>query len=169
VTQPDPMEELLNRLLRKYRLVAGKVEPGQGEGAGRRPQPASRPPLQLDPVSEMHSFERSLDYHEVQFDRILHRTKRIDITDRTGYTCPHCETGKLVGWVRDDDPEDLDRTIKPDEVVCLNWQAEAHLQPPHGEGWPYRWGRDEWARLGVRVGARDDQRYGPRLPNAGVG
>jgi hypothetical protein len=153
------MEELLEEFLRKYRLVAGKIEPGQGEG-GRRPQPASRPPLQIDPVSEMASAEQSLRYHITRFNQILHRVKRIDITDRTGYTCPHCEVGKLVGWVRDDDPQDLDRTIKPDEVVCLNWQADAHAQ----DGWPYRWGRDEWARLGVQTGAREDARYGARLP-----
>lgn len=158
------MEERLDRILRKYQLVAGKVEPGQGEG-GRRPQPASRPPLQLDPVSEMHSFERSLDYHEAQFNRILHPIKRIDITDRTGITCPHCTTGKLVGWIRDDDPQDLDRNLKPDEVVCLNWEADQHTT----DGWPFRWTKDEWARLGVQTGARDDRRFGARLPDVASG
>lgn len=159
---PDPIEEKLDRLLRKYRLVAAKIEPAQGEG-GRRLQPASRPPLQLDPVSEMHSFERSLDYHEIQFDRILHRTKRIAITDRTGYTCPYCLHGKLVGWVRQDDPEDIDRRFQPDEVICLNRDADEH----EVEGHPWRWIKDEWRRLGVLAQAIEDQRYGPRLPNAG--
>jgi hypothetical protein len=161
---PDPMEELLDEFLRLHRLVAGKIEPGQGEAGGRRPQPASRPPLQLDPVSEMASSEQSIRYHMNQYRRILHRVKRIDITTRTGYTCPHCTTGKLVGWVRDIDPEDHDRRIQPDEVVCLNWQADEHKPVPHGEGYPYRWTADEWRRLGFQARALDDQRYGARPP-----
>lgn len=151
------MEERLDRILRKYRLVAGKIQPSQAEGGGRRPQPASRPPLQLDPVSEMRSFEQSLNYHEVQFDHILYPIKRIDITDRMGATCPYCTTGKLVGWIRNLDLDDHDdpRKLQVDEVICLNPMADEHAK----DGYPFRWTSDEWRRLGVHVQAIDDRRF----------
>jgi hypothetical protein len=154
---PDPLRADLDEVWRLHELLAAKVEPAQGEG-GRRPQPASRPPLQIDPVSLMEELRRYLGWWLGQARWSLQPVKRIDITVRTGVTCPYCGVGKLVGWLRDDDPEEPGR-FQPDEVVCLNREADQHARAAPEGGAPWRWTKDEWARLGVLTGVREDRRF----------
>jgi hypothetical protein len=156
---PDPLQQDLDEVWRLHQLLAAKVEPSQGEG-GRRTPPASRPPLQVDPVSLMEELRRYLGWWIAQARWNLQPVKRIDITARTGVTCPYCAVGKLVGWLRGDDPEHPGR-VQPDEVICLNRTADQHAT----EGAPWRWTKDEWARLGVLTGVREDRRFGARLPD----
>ena len=158
---PDPFLADLEELGRLYQLLAGKVEPSQGEG-GRRPQPGSRPPLQIPPVSLMHEIRSTIGYYIAQARWTLQPLRRINITNSTkdpdtlpdGARCPWCG-GELVAWFRDDSTE-------PAEVVCLTPQ---HHQPEE----PSRWGKADWPRLGVLTGVREDARYGPRLPGAAAG
>lgn len=147
--EADPFERDLEELGRLYQLLAAKVMPSQGEG-GRRPQPASRPPLNTDAVSLKHEVEQWASYYVNQVRRFVTPTRRIDITKRTGAICPWCQGG-LVAWLHEERAE-------PGEVVCL---TPIRHQPQE----PYRWtGEAEWRRLGVVAGVYEDARYGPRLP-----
>lgn len=152
---PDPFLADLDELGRLYQLLAGKVEPGQGEG-GRRPQPGSRPPLQIPPVSLMHEIRSTVSYYIAQARWTLQPVRRVNITDRTktpdlpdGARCPWCG-GELVAWFRDDSTE-------PAEVVCLDPQA--HTPDEFGHSPPARWGKADWPRLGVLTGVREDRRF----------
>src|SRR5215216_3227082 len=134
----DPFQRDLEELGRLYMLLAGKIEPSQGQGGGRRPQPASRPPLHIDPVSVMHEVEQSVAYHLTQIRWLLQPVHRIDITRRTGAICPWCQGG-LVAWLHEERAE-------PAEVACT---TPTH----HEQGDPYRWtGELELRRLGVVMG-----------------
>jgi hypothetical protein len=151
VTQPqDPLRADLDEAWRQYQLLAAKVEPGQGEG-GRRVQPSSRPPLQVDPVSHMDELRRYLAWWIGQARWSLQPTIRIDITNRTGARCPYCY-GTLIAWLYGDNPE-------PPEVVCLNRLANTHARAAPEGGNPWRWEKQDWARLGVLTGMRDDERF----------
>ena len=149
---PNPLLTDLDELGRLYQLLAAKVEPGQGEG-GRRPQPASRPPLQIPPVSLMDEIQRTISYLIGQARFTLLPVIRINITDRTGANCPYC-AGELVAWLYGDNPE-------PPEVLCLGTDHPAEE--------PKRWEKSQWARLGVLTGVREDRRFGPRLPDVASG
>jgi len=87
--------------------------------------------------------------HQARFT--LQPTTRIEITDRTkspqrpdGARCPWCG-GELIAWLYGDNPE-------PPEVLCKT-------PDQHTQGEPARWERQEWARLGVLTGVRDDARF----------
>lgn len=147
---PDSFRADLDEVWRLHELLSAKVEPAQGEG-GRRPQPSSRPPLQVDPVSHIDELRRYLHWWIGQARWSIQPTRRIDITTRTGATCPYC-AGPLVAWLYGDNPE-------PPEVVCLNRQADTHARAAPEGGNPWRWERHEWARLGVLTGVRDDARF----------
>ena len=147
---PDPLRDDLDEVWRLHQLLAGKVEPVQGEG-GRRPRPASRPPLQVDPVSIMDELGRYIRWWIGHARWNLQPTKRIDITTRTGAVCPYC-AGPLVAWLYGDNPE-------PPEVVCLNREADIHARAAPEGGMPWRWEKAEWARLGVLTGVRADARF----------
>lgn len=150
MTDLDPFHRDLDELGRQYTLLAAKVPPGQGEG-GRRPPPASRPPLQIDPVSLMAEVEQAVSYYLNQIRWLLQPIRRIDITKRTGAICPWCQGG-LVAWLHEERAE-------PGEVVCL---TPIRHQPTE----PYRWtGEAEWRRLGVVAGVYVDARYGARPPS----
>ena len=154
MTNPDPFLDDLDEMGRFYQLLAASVDPTQGEG-GRRPQPGSRPPLQVDPVSLMDEGRRFVRWwiHAARWN--LKPARKINITDRTGARCPYCHElgykGELVAWIYGDDPE-------PPEVLCLDDQ--------HPAAQPKRWEKHEWPRLGVLTGVREDARYGARPPGA---
>ena len=140
----------LDELGRLYQLLAAKVPPAQGD-SGRRPQPGSRPPLQVEPVSLMDEMERAASYQIAQARWNLQPVKRIDITTRTGARCPYC-AGDLVAWLYGEDPE-------PPEVVCLQRDADIHARAAPEGGMPWRWEKRDWPRLGVLTGVRDDARF----------
>jgi hypothetical protein len=146
---PDHLRDDLDEVWRLHELLAAKVPPAQGEG-GRRPQPSSRPPLQVDPVSLMDELRRYVGWwiHAARWN--LKPARRINITDRTGARCPWCQ-GELIAWLYGDDPD-------PPEVLCI--------APEHPATEQKRWEKHEWPRLGVLTGVREDARYGPRLPGA---
>lgn len=153
--QPDPTSNggRLNRTLadadeavRLYQLLATQISPGQGEG-GRRPQPTSRPPLQIDPVSLMGEFEQYFPSFIGRARWLLDPWKRIDITGRTGARCPYCQSS-LVGWLRP-------KADQPGYITCDPGHLET-LGPNH-------WVEADWPRLGVMAGVHIDARYGPRL------
>lgn len=150
---PDPLEQDLKELWNLYQQLAGQIQPGQSQG-GRRPQPASRPPLQIDPVSHMHELQRYLAWWINGARWRLHPVKRINLTDRENITCPYCQ-GALVAWIPEASPDNA-------EVVCIN------PEHPHAEG-PSHWTPREWPRLGVMLGTYEDGRYGPRLPDVASG
>ena len=148
---PDSLRVDLDEVWRLHELLAAKVEPSQGEGGHRRPQPSSRPPLQVLPVSHMNEGERFLRWWIAEGRFALQPTIRISITTRTGATCPYC-AGELIAWLYGDNPE-------PPEVVCLNRQADTHARAAPEGGNPWRWEKHEWPRLGVLTGVRDDARF----------
>jgi hypothetical protein len=160
VTQADSFQDDLDELWRNDQLLAGKVEPAQGHG-GRRPQPASRPPLQVGPVSVRDETRREVR-HLIAMQRWeLQPATRVNITTSTktpelpnGARCPWCQ-GELVAWFYGDQPE-------PPEVVCSTPNQ-------HTEGEPWRWEKDQWGRLGVSTGVRVDARYGARPPGVVAG
>jgi hypothetical protein len=109
----------------------------------------------------MDEAERFLRYWNAQARFSLQPAIRVDITDRTkspdhpdGARCPWCG-GELQAWFYGDQPE-------PPEVLCKT-------PDQHGPDEPWRWEKDQWGRLGVSTGFREDHRYGPRLPNVAAG
>ena len=149
---PDPFLDDLDELGRLYQLLSAKIEPGQSEGSGRRPQPGSRPPLQIPPVSLMDEAQRMVRYLIGQARFTLLPAIRIDITGRTGARCPYCQ-GDLIAWLYGDNPE-------PPEVLCRNPQADIHAKAAPEGGAPWRWeGEDEIRRFGVVAGLREDHRF----------
>ena len=157
MTNHDPLRGDLDEVWRNDQLLAGAIEPNQSHG-GRRPQPASRPPLQIGPVSTRDETRRVVK-HLLTLQRWeLQPATRINITDRTktpdlpaGACCPWCG-GELVAYLYGDQPE-------PPEVVCTSPNN-------HDQAEPWRWEPHEWPRLGVSTGVREDARYGARPPGA---
>lgn len=148
---PDPIRADLDQAYSNYTQLAARVEPAQGVG-GRRPQPGSRPPLQIQMVSAMNELERFLGWFNDQARWLLNPVQRIELTKREGIRCPawlnslsrECG-GELLAWLW---PEQPSRS----EIVCTNVnhdEAEA----------PRRWPPSEWKRLGVRVGSHEDGRF----------
>jgi hypothetical protein len=150
---PDPLQRDLDEAWAKYQLLAAKVPPGQGEG-GRRPPPASRPPLSIDPVSLMAELEQFIGAWIGQARYALDPWQRIDLTARTKAVCPYC-TGTLICWLR---PQNEGASY----ITCVTGHVDS-LGPTH-------WVRADWPRLGVMTGIHIDAptpagsgRWGARL------
>lgn len=139
----DPLRQELEAAWANYQLLAARVPPGQGQG-GRRPQPASRPPLQVQIVSHMHEFERLLTWFNNQARYLLSPVEKVELTTRLAVRCPYCG-GNLVAWVWKENP---DRS----EIVCGGLDHQ-------WEDGPNRWPPSEWKRLGVLLGTHEDGRF----------
>ena len=140
--RPDPLAADLDAAHRLYALLAAKVPPGQGEG-GRRPPPASRPPLSIDPLSLMAELEQFVGAWIGQARYALDPWQRIDLTARTGATCPYCGS-RLVCWLR---PQNEGAS----QIVCDPGHLDS-LGPSH-------WAKADWPRLGVMTGVHVDARF----------
>jgi len=134
--QPDPLQRDLDEAWRQYQLLAAKVPPGQGEG-GRRPPPASRPPLSIDPLSLMAELEQFVGAWIGQARYALDPWQRIDLTARTGATCPYCE-GRLICWLRPQNEGASYILCDPGHIDTLG---------------PGQWPKADWAWLGRMIGA----------------
>ena len=152
--QPDPLQRNLDAFHSLYLLLAARVPPAQAAG-GRRPAPASRPPLQVDMVSHMAAGEAYLDWWIKYARWLLDPMAKIDLTTRTGARCPY-DGGDLVAYLRPSaDPDD-------GEIVCCNLDHDEMVGPR-------RWRKADWPRLGVLAGVHVDARFGPRLHVVGDG
>lgn len=141
---PDPIREDLDRFLSNYTQLAARVQPAQGIGS-RRPQPSSRPPLEIRMVSHMEEGERLLAWWNHQACWLLDPHQRVELTKRLSIHCPHCD-GELVAYLW---PERPDRS----EIICQNLtHAEVTTAPSH-------WPPSEWKRLGVLLGTHEDGRF----------
>ena len=143
--RPDPLARDQDEAYRLYQLLAAKVPPGQHTGS-RRPAPASRPPLSIDPVSLMAELETYLGWWTHQARYTLDPPAKINLTERTGARCPYCNAD-LVAWLRDADTG---------EIVCTGLD--------HPEDEPRRWAKADWARLGVLAGVHVDAPSGTARP-----
>jgi len=128
-----------NEAIRLYQLLAAQIHPSQGEGS-RRPSPASRPPLQIDPVSLMAEYEQYQAGFIGRARWLLDPWRRIDVTDRTGARCPYC-TGKLTCWMRPHNDQPAYITCDPGHIDTLG---------------PNHWIEADWPRLGVMAGVHID-------------
>jgi hypothetical protein len=147
---PDPLARDQDEAYRLYQLLAAKVPPGQGE-SGRRPAPASRPPLSIDPVSLMAELEDYIEGWIYKARYVLDPWQRIDLTARTGATCPYCGS-RLICWLR---PQNEGAS----QIVCDPGHLDT-LGPSH-------WAKADWPRLGVMTGVHIDARYGAQLRAVG--
>lgn len=143
---PDPLHRDLDQAERLYQLLAAKVPPGQGDG-GRRPPPASRPPLSIDPVSLMAELEAFVGAWIGQARYALDPWQRIDLTARTGAVCPYCGA-RLICWLRPQNEGASTIICDPGHIDTLG---------------PGQWAAADWPRLGVMTGVHIDARYGARL------
>lgn len=143
----DPLTELLNQAWSLHQQLAARLPPEQAAG-GRRPQPGSRPPLQVQMVSHMADLEQYINWWIAGARWRLNPTSRVDLTARTGVRCPTCGAD-LIAWLRPEDPA-------ASEIVCTGLDHEEDQAPR-------RWPESEWKRLGVLAGVHDDGRFGPRL------
>lgn len=141
----------LNLAASLYEQLAAKIPP-ERKAQGRRTPPASRPPLQVNPVSHMADLESFLGWWITTARWILNPVTKVELTRREGVRCPHCGAD-LIAWLH----TDSDRS----EIVCTN-------PDPQHDG-TRRWPPSEWPRLGVLAGVHIDGRYGPRLRAVGEG
>jgi DNA-directed RNA polymerase subunit RPC12/RpoP len=145
---PTPLQHDTVTAISLHTQLAARVAPTQQTGTGRRTPAASRPPLNVDMVSHMHTLEQFLPWWNATARWLLDPTPRIDLTAREAVRCPYCN-GNLIAYLRPADPDTA-------EVVCCNLDHN----PMDG---PSRWGWRDWPRLGVLAGVHTDGRYGPRL------
>lgn len=139
----DPLRADLDEFYSNYVQLAARVLPAQGQG-GRRPQPSSRAPLQVQMVSLMDEGRRLLAWFNGQAKFLLNPYQRIELTKREGVRCPHCGADLVAHlW-----PEHPDRS----EIVCTGLDHR-------WEDGPSRWPPSEWKRLGVLVGTHEDGRF----------
>jgi hypothetical protein len=136
------LEHDLGEAWRLYQLLAARVPPGRAQ-AGRRVPPASRPPLQVDPLSLMAELEADLAAWIGRARWLLDPWQRIDLTARTGVRCPICGAD-LIAWIYPDNPA-------ASEIRCTN-------PDPEHDG-TRRWPESEWKRLGVLAGVHEDGRF----------
>ena len=132
---PDPLRRDLDQAERLYALLAAKVPPGQGDG-GRRPPPASRPPLSIDPVSLMAELETFIGAWIGQARYALDPWQRIDLTARTQAVCPYCG-GRLICWLRPQNEGASYINCDPGHIDTLG---------------PSQWPKADWAWLGRMIG-----------------
>jgi hypothetical protein len=144
--QSDPMQRDLATTYSLYVQLGARVYPAQGVG-GRRPAPASRPPVNVQMVSAMAELADYIGKWNSYVRYLLNPVTKIELTAREGVRCPYCGAD-LVAWLR---PGNEDRS----EIVCTN--LTPHYDPPG------RWTPADWPRLGVLAGVHDDARFGPRL------
>ena len=134
---PDPFKRDQDEAYRLYQLLAAQIPRGQGQHNGRRPPPASRPPLAIDPLSLMAELEQFQGAWIGQARYALDPWQRIDLTARTGATCPYCE-GRLICWLRPQNEGASYITCDPGHVDTLG---------------PSHWAKADWAWLGRMIGA----------------
>jgi DNA-directed RNA polymerase subunit RPC12/RpoP len=147
---PDPIADLTAEAWSLYQQLAARLAPETAAG-GRRSQPTSRPPLQVQIVSAMVELEQYLAAWNSRARFMLNPWQTINLTAREQVRCPYCG-GDLIASLRPSDPDAA-------EVFCSG--------PDHPDDTPRRWAKQDWPRLGVLAGVHSDGRYGARPPKVG--